>query len=500
MRNRSIRWRALVLVCSLTGCGESDSSNGYTFVPSDSGVDASQQDADGSAPDSAHADVGGDVDSESAASGDGPARTDSGHLDSSDALDEPDAATCPALPCSNPGEACDHGVCIKDCRLPDAVPCSTGSVCSVGDDAAGQCVLPTSSCVVTSIAIHCADGDGGPGMVCGPGTACDGSGFCYPSLPCRSLTCSGTTCWGTECPCTRPSPLCAPAPLGSAGNTGTLNDTRFTRGGDGGLVGLDFGQDCSAWGVTVISGADHLRKLDPAGNFTEYTGIADYDMGEVASIHGVSGKFGTTLTSVALTYISYGVAELDASNGSLPLRLLGSTVTLGSGPFGNSILDRGPFGLSWGLDRVLYVGNLDVNGDYYALDLASSTKVSVAVFPSRVHASAPFDKLSMVVALEGGEVDLTPVFGRTGLARKLITLPTHVTSIVRDSWSGRVYAELSDKSIVSFAADGSDLKAFQTAPGKGRIAIAPDGYVYHVTAGYPATQSEIVRWKLPTTL
>jgi hypothetical protein len=265
-------------------------------------------------------------------------------------------------------------------------------------------------------------------------------------------------------------------------------------------VGIDFSQDCTAWGVTVISGADHLRKLDPSGTFTDFTGISNYDMGEVANIRGFNGEFGTTLQSVALTYLSYGVAELDPSNGSLPLRLLGTTVTLGNGPFGNSILDRGPYGLTWGLDRVLYVGNLDTNGDYYALDLVSSTKVTVATFPKRVHASAPFDKTSMIVALEGGEVDLTPVFGRTGTPRKLITLSTHVTSIVRDSWSGRVYAELSDKSIVSFAADGTDLKTFQTSPGKGRIAIAPDGYVYHVTAGWPATQSEIVRWELPSAL
>jgi hypothetical protein len=74
-----------------------------------------------------------------------------------------------------------------------------------------------------------------------------------------------------------------------------------------------------------------------------------------------------------------------------------------------------------------------------------------------------------------------------------------MTSLVRDPWSGRVYAELSDASVVSFAADGSGLSTFQTAPALGRITIAPDGFLYHLTAGFP-TQAAIVRWELPKTL
>ena len=123
----------------------------------------------------------------------------------------------------------------------------------------------------------------------------------------------------------------------------------------------------------------------------------------------------------------------------------------------------------------------------------------VATFAKRVIASAPFDTTRMMVGLEGGEVQLVPVLGKTGTPKTLIKLATHMTSLVRDPWSGRIYTELSDKSIVSFAEDGSDLKPFQTAPALGRIAIAPDGHVYHLTLGWP-TKAEIVRWPLPTTL
>lgn len=76
-----------------------------------------------------------------------------------------------------------------------------------------------------------------------------------------------------------------------------------------------------------------------------------------------------------------------------------------------------------------------------------------------------------------------------------------MTSIQRDAWSGRVYAELRDRRIVSFAADGSDLVTFQTAPALGRMAIAPDGHLYHLSSGAPwFGLAEIVRWPLPTEL
>jgi hypothetical protein len=151
---------------------------------------------------------------------------------------------------------------------------------------------------------------------------------------------------------------------------------------------------------------------------------------------------------------------------------------------------------------VLYVGNVTANGDYHALDLSQQTSQQVADLGQRVHASAPFDKLYMLVALESGEVRLVPALGAAVPAKTLITLPAHVTSIVRDPWSGRVYAELADQSIVSFAEDGSDQQPFQTAPGQGRITIAPDSKLYHLTRGFPAASSQalIVSWALPSTL
>jgi len=437
--------------------------------------------------------------------------TDSGSETSFDASDAGDTTRdCTGVTCTSPGQSCSEGTCVDDCRPPTATPCAAGTVCSVAEGSSGKCVKPTDPCVVTGPTTKCG------AISCGPGSLCDGAGGCYAALPCKTTECKGSACWGASCSCTRPPPLCTPAPLGKAGDVGTLNDFAFTRCGphapcDGGIQSIDFDQACTAWGVTTISGPDYLRSIDPAGKVTEYTGLTDLDMGEASAVHGKNGEFGTSLKDVALTYTcvcgctpssasQQGVAQLELSSGKLPFRIPSKTVTNGKGPFGIPCVDGGPFGLTWGLDSVLYVGNVDTNGDYFAADLAAGTTKLVHTYPNRVHASAPFDKLRMIVALEGGEVWLQPILGSTSAPSKLVTLATHVTSIVRDPWSGRVYAELGDQSIVSFAADGTDVKPFDKAPAQGRIAIAPDGFVYHVTLGWPKTKAEIVRFALPTKL
>jgi hypothetical protein len=305
------------------------------------------------------------------------------------------------------------------------------------------------------------------------------------------------------------------------GDAGTLNDYAFSRCGslgncDGGIFDLDFDQACNAFGVTMISGTDFLRKITPQGAVSEVAGVTNLNMGEVAAVQGDAGTFGGGMLAdiVALSYICcatcgciltgqsgnpQGVAMWDVMNASLPMMIPTTTFTTGSGPFGSFQLNTGPYGLSWGLDRVLYVGNTDANGEYHALDLNMQNKTLLHTFSERVHASAPLDGLRMLVAVAGGDVYTVPILGATGSPQLLVSLGTDVTSLQRDPWSGQIYAGLSDLSIVSFSAEGADLTIFQTAPALGRIAIAPDGYLYHLTSGFP-TQAAIVRWQLPTSL
>ena len=104
--------------------------------------------------------------------------------------------------------------------------------------------------------------------------------------------------------------------------------------------------------------------------------------------------------------------------------------------------------------------------------------------------------------MEGGKVFL--VDPATGDRTDWASLPNHVTSLQRDQFTGRVYAEIasSPPRIVEISADGKSIADFQTPPRLGRIAIAPDGQLYHLSV-FPAvhwktSKDSIVRWPLPS--
>jgi hypothetical protein len=307
-----------------------------------------------------------------------------------------------------------------------------------------------------------------------------------------------------------------PAPLGAPGESGTLNDPLFLRTGTHpgeGAIDLDFDNSCNAWAVTLISGPDYLRKVDPKGVVSSITGVTNLNMGEVAVLQGKDGQFGGGFGDVALTYICcetcgciisgdggnpQGAAVFDAATNSLPMKIPSVDYTKGTGPFGNAGLDTGPYGLTWGLDRVLYLGNVKENGDFVALNLAGGATTQIAKFDRRVNAAAPFDRDRLLVALEGGEVLLVPVLGLSGDPTSLITLAADVTSITRDTWNGDVYAALSDLSLVRFHPGDATPTLFNVTADKGRLAIARDGYLYFIGV-YPV-DPYVVRFPLPTTL
>jgi hypothetical protein len=410
--------------------------------------------------------------------------------------------------CDGPGQACVGGQCIDDCRLAAALPCGPGTVCNVSSQEGGACKVPGDGCVIGNEPQPCGS------KVCGSGTACSPSQQCLPALPCAGASCVNGLCVGNSCACERPPASCQPAPLGKVGDAGTLNDPAFTRSTQSqeGLVDLEFDNECNAWGVTIISGTDFVRKITPQGQVSGISGVTNLDMGEVAVLTGKEGSFGGGTGDVALTYTCcatcgcdisatgnpQGAAILDAETGKLPMKIPSDVYTDGQGPFGNKLMDNGPQGLSWGLDRVLYLGNVKVNGDYAALDLLQGVSTTVVTLPERIYASTPFDAERMAVATESGKVFLVPTLGQSFAPVELLTLPSPATSLQRDPWSGRLYAELSNLDIVAVKADGSGLITVAVAPQIGRIALAPDGFVYHIAAyGVPI---EIVRFPMLNTL
>ena len=137
--------------------------------------------------------------------------------------------------------------------------------------------------------------------------------------------------------------------------------------------------------VTLRSGTDYVRKLTPEGDLTTWAGVANLNMGEIKVLkalvpasapHGQPDALTTQQQSqvegigeVAITYTCcptcgcfvdppQGVARLDEENMMNPLPIIIAAMpTQGSGPFGNTPADAGPMGLTWGEDRVLYVGS-----------------------------------------------------------------------------------------------------------------------------------------------
>ncbi len=417
--------------------------------------------------------------------------------------------TCETISCSGPGEVCQAGACVVDCRKAGSNPCADDTVCDVSDAGAGQCVAPGSPCLTTSAPEPCGD------RVCGPGSVCDGAGQCFPRVPCKEVACDDAGCWGSQCACER-SIGCSPAPLGAPGEAGTLHDDVFRQG----LVDLEFDPECTAWGVTLISGPDYLRSMSPEGAPTSYPGVTNLNMGEVSVLqdiivprsgHGAGPRPPPPEDlEVALSYICcsacgcqlqstpQGVSRFDPATSALPLVIPSQTFTDGAGPFGAGVIDTGPAGLTYGTDRVLYVGNVDVNGDYHRLDLATNEKTVVTTFGARVYASAPFDALSMLVALEGGDIHLLRLTDATSSV--WVTSDSPVTGMIRDFFDGSVYVAREDGGVWKYGEDGAGELQW-TAKGPSRLAIAPDGHLYAINLGpqFADAAPTFERWELPKT-
>lgn len=457
----------LVTAMALCACGSSRGN--ARFV-----VDASAP-SDG---------AGGDGSSPDASTGDGPP---------SDAPTSGDAdAGCA---CKAPGQACVGGQCVLDCRAPGANPCPSGTACDVSEANPGKCEPPGTACLTTSAPEACGT------STCGPGSTCDGKGQCYPRVPCTAITCSGGICYGTGCACTRKVD-CAPAAVGTAGATGTLNDPTFSHG----LVDLRFDPTCTAWGVTLLSGPDYLRSLAPDGGVGSIAGVTNLDMGEVAVLQNdVANQVDVSLTYICcstcgcqLSTTPQGAAHYEPATMTIPLVIQSMMFTTGTGPFGGPDIDTGPEGLAYGLNTVIYLGNVNTNGDYYSLDLTGHVETLVTTFPARVYSSTAWDLRTMLVALEGGA--LVQYRLTDGKTTPWTTSSSPVTSVVRDLFDGSVYVARADLTVWRYDASGSGA-SFQTIANPARLAVGPDGWLYAVEIPSPFHDHQplIERWQLPTT-
>ena len=406
------------------------------------------------------------------------------------------ASTSDAACACTAGESCASGRCLPDCGDPTSVACEGTDEC---DYATGRCV-PAGTAGLSGPGVTC----GASGPRCLPGAECSPTGVCEPAPPCIAVHCNAdrSLCWGASCASTRPVASCTPAPLTR------LQQDDFLRGGDNGITDIELDDACNAYGVTVVSGPDYLRQVSPDGTLTVTTGVTNLNMGEVAVLRPYSSEFGTEPGEVALTYTCcvscgcqgtdpQGVAHLDRATSMLPM-VVTATPTSGSGPFGMGVLDSGPYGLTWGRDRTLYVGNVTSDGDLVRADLDGGTSDTiVASFGARVYATATFDGSSLLVALADGRIERVSTDGSHETTWTAVT-PT-ATSLVRDPFSGVVYVSLADGSVRTFTADASASEELAPGGTPGRLAYSPDGALYYLRTSF-GHGITLERFELPTTL
>ena len=389
--------------------------------------------------------------------------------------------------------------CVDECASPEAQPCATGTVCDIGG---GTCVAEGTEGLLPGTAVPC-----GEGKSCLGGTECSVDGECDAIPACARRLCSadGSVCWGRNCRYERPAGTCEPASLERMNMGDFLLHTDST----GGAFDLEFDEACFAYAVTVISGTDYLRQLGPDGTLTVWDGVANLNMGEVAVLRPIGGEFGSREDpgEVALTYICcatcgcvgedpQGVARLDREGASSLPMVIEATPSVGSAPWGSPSLDTGPYGLTWGRDRTLYVGNVSTNGDLVRADLETGARTEIHQFDGRVLATAVFGRDSLVIALEGGKLLVAST--STDSSRELTTLDGEVTSLFRDWLTGHLFVALGDGRVLELDADGTMAGALEPFGGPVRIAASPDGYLYALDPGFPRPGA-ISRTELPPT-
>ena len=406
--------------------------------------------------------------------------------------------------CDQPNQQCIDDTCVTSCQGQDPDPCLPDQICDV---ISGECKNADASCSLSGGSEPCGD------KSCGPGSACDGLGECVAIAPCAGVECTDEgSCWGSLCSCTRQVD-CQDPSVDSL--NGPFSDE---------IGSLDFADDCTAWMVTLRSGTDYVRKLTTDEELIIWPGVSNLNMGEVRILkrltipqatkppNDLAGETPTPpvavegLGEVAITYTCcancgcfveppQGVARLDEENLDNPLPIIiVAKGTQGFGPFGSEGADAGPQGLTWGENRVLYVGNSTDNGDLNTADLDKMTQEKLLTFDSRVTAAAPVSPAHILVGLLGGEIHRYNT--NTGDNELLIDLMADITSISHDSFTGLVYVGLSTLEIVELHPFTGEVSTFEQMPGKGRVAVSPSGHLWFAPVQY-LNDLPLTSWPLP---
>ncbi len=392
------------------------------------------------------------------------------------------APACSAATCSGPGQLCQSDKCITDCRQNGSTACGGGTVC---DFVTGTCMAP-GACVVAAKFESCGSGlaikQCGPGSQCSPSGACISDGTCTGAVSCDA---SGR-CWASDCSCNRPTASCTPAALTS------FNAAPF----NGSAWDLKFDSLCNAYVVTLQSGQDFLRQLTPAGTVTSFPGLSNQNMQEVAPAPlPVSA---TAPGAVALSYGGIALSQVDRANPTVAMpNLVTAALSGGGGALSTDAgYDTGVMGLTYGFDGTLYAANITQQGDYHIIDLAGKKTQSIYTGTRRILTATAFDSTHIALGTLDGEVLLFDTAAKTmaSYAKPGVA----IASLQRDRFTGTLYAAVGGPPRILAIAPGGSATTFASPTAVGRIALAPNGYLYHVTSLVNANVM-FSRYQLPAT-
>jgi hypothetical protein len=245
-----------------------------------------------------------------------------------------------------------------------------------------------------------------------------------------------------------------------------------------GVSDLQFDEDCNAWVTTLISGTDYVYMIDSAGNRTVYTGTSNHNIGSIA--------LDPTGSGFAVSYNNVGYLGV-SSGSSIPVVATGG-YAVGSN-FSNGYLRQSASSMAWDSSGCIWMPNFASSGtvDCYTSAGSGTTLATMSGYVESVALDINEDLYVSV----GATVYAVSSAGSTSA---YFTAPDTVLDMVWDI-TGELYVLTKSNQIVLVDAGGSGSSVFATVGSEGKLAISPDGTLFHLDS-QPVGAASYSSWAL----
>ncbi len=245
-----------------------------------------------------------------------------------------------------------------------------------------------------------------------------------------------------------------------------------------GVSDLQFDEDCNAWVTTLISGTDYVYRIDSAGTQTIYTGASNHNIGSIAL--DPSG------TGFAVSYNNVGYLGV-SSSASIPVVATGGYAS--GTNFSNGYLREAASSMAWDSSGRIWMPNFGASGVLKRFT-ASGTGTTVTTMSGYIESVALDINEDLYVSV-GATVYRVSAAGSTST---YFTLPNTVLDMVFDI-TGELYVLTTANQIIVVDAGGTGSSTFATVGSEGKLAISPDGTLYHLDS-QPTGAASYQSWAL----